>query len=425
MIQNSKIFRCCGCEACVQICPKHCISLIEDSEGFSYPNVEKDKCINCKLCEEACPLLCKPPKNNPIKIYAVKNLNEGERINSSSGGLFIILAKHILALGGVVFGARFDENGNVLHDFAETESRVSLFVGSKYVQSRIGDSFIKCRSFLQEGRYVLFSGTPCQIAALKNFLRREYDKLITIDLICHGVSSPKVWQSYLHEFIHECELNYNDDSVKGYFPIENLPSNFIQINKEFKIIGISFKNKSYGWKNNSLVLSYLKKTDNEAKKMVYLPQKECDNPYMRAYICDWISRPSCYSCIFKGGVTNSDMTIGDFWGVEKQIPNIDDDKGVSLLVLNTKKGESFFEAIDKSSYLSLSVSLENAMKENPSFFYPSKEPNNRKLFFELFTQETMSINEIVVKLSSTSPLKRICLRIVNKLVKLLQNHSKK
>lgn len=413
MIQINNKYNCCGCEACVQICPAKCLTLSEDSEGFWYPVAEKDKCIDCKLCEKVCPILNRPYVHKPGKVYAIKNVDEKTRINSSSGGLFIILSRYVISLGGVVFGARFNELGNVVHDYAESEDRLILFVGSKYVQSRIGDSFTKCRFFLQDGKWVLFSGTPCQITALKNFLGKEYDKLITVDLICHGVPSPKVWQRYLYEFVEECETNHRNSKFKGNYPLENLSSNFLD--NKTNITGISFKNKSYGWRNYSLALTYHENKDNGLEKKVYLPKKECDNPYMCAFLSDWISRPSCYRCVFKGGVNKSDMTIGDFWGVEFQMPFFDDDKGVSLLIINNKKGGAFFDAIDKTSYIIGNVCLENAMKDNPSYYYPVNEPESRKEFFHLFV-EGMSVKEIVGKMLYVSPMKMI-LQKTNRLLK--------
>lgn len=190
---------CCGCNSCVQRCPKSCIRMREDDEGFLYPEVDESVCIDCGLCEKVCPVIHQARENRPIVVCAAKNKSEEIRYQSSSGGVFTALANEIIREGGVVFGAGFDENWEVKHDCTETVEGLSAFRGSKYVQSRIGDSFKKAEQFLKIGRTVLFSGTPCQIAGLKRFLRKEYDNLLTVDFICHGVPSPGVWREYLKE----------------------------------------------------------------------------------------------------------------------------------------------------------------------------------------------------------------------------------
>lgn len=183
---------CCGCSACVQKCPKQCISLKEDNEGFLYPEVDKSMCINCGLCEKVCPVLHQGESRKPLKVYAAKNQDEEIRRQSSSGGIFTLLAEKTIQDGGVVFGARFDEHWEVKHDYTETIEGLAAFRGSKYVQSRMEDNYRKAEMFLKQGRKVLFSGTPCQVAGLKRFLRKYYGNLLTIDMVCHGVPSPLV-----------------------------------------------------------------------------------------------------------------------------------------------------------------------------------------------------------------------------------------
>ena len=190
---------CCGCAACVQRCPKQCIAMEADGEGFLYPLVDTDKCINCSLCEKVCPMLNPGEERVPLHTYAARCTDEGIRRDSSSGGVFSVLAGEVLAGGGVVFGARFDDDWGVVHDFCTTPKGLAAFRGSKYVQSNIGDSYLRTEAFLKEGRRVIFSGTPCQIAGLKRFLRREYDNLLAVEVACHGVPSPLVWRRYLEE----------------------------------------------------------------------------------------------------------------------------------------------------------------------------------------------------------------------------------
>ena len=199
MIHITDREKCCGCEACIQRCPQQCITLHEDGEGFLYPETDEGRCIDCGLCEKVCPVIFQGTGRRPLNVYAAKNPDEEIRWESSSGGVFTLLAEKILSEGGVVFGARFDARWEVVHDYTENVEGLSAFRGSKYVQSRIGDSFRQTECFLKTGRKVLFSGTPCQIAGLKLFLKKEYDNLLTVDFICQGVPSPGVWRKYLKE----------------------------------------------------------------------------------------------------------------------------------------------------------------------------------------------------------------------------------
>ena len=199
MIQILDKSQCCGCTACVSICPKQCITMREDEEGFLYPVVDSSHCIDCNLCKKVCPELYPKEMREPLHVYAAKHKNEQVRLASSSGGIFTLLAEKIIDEGGVVFGVRFNNNWDVVHDYTETMEGLAVFRGSKYVQSYMGDCYLKAKSFLEQGRKVMFTGTPCQIAGLKNFLRKDYDNLLTVDVVCHGVPSPKVWQVYLDE----------------------------------------------------------------------------------------------------------------------------------------------------------------------------------------------------------------------------------
>lgn len=183
-IQNKK--NCCGCSACSSICPKQCITMTEDDEGFLYPMINEESCINCGLCEKVCNELHPYDKRKPLRVLAVINKNEEIRLRSSSGGVFYILAEKIIREGGVVFGARFDETWQVLIDYADSMKGLQAFMGAKYVQARMANAYKDVKRFLTSGRMVLFTGTPCQIAGLHRFLRKSYDNLLTVDIICHG-----------------------------------------------------------------------------------------------------------------------------------------------------------------------------------------------------------------------------------------------
>lgn len=192
---------CCGCGACVQRCPKQCITLHEDSEGFLYPVADASVCINCGLCEKVCPVINQHTAHEPLQTFAAKNPNEAVRAASSSGGVFTMLAESVIKSGGVVFGAAFDQQWKVVHTCATTIEGLQKFRGSKYLQSQTNNTFREAETYLRQGRQVLYSGTPCQVAGLKKYLRKDYDNLLTLDFICHGVPSPGVFRTYLRDEI--------------------------------------------------------------------------------------------------------------------------------------------------------------------------------------------------------------------------------
>ena len=292
--------QCCGCSACVQRCPKQCIVMKEDEEGFLYPVADKDVCIDCNLCEQVCPVLRQREEREPLDVYAAFNKNEEVRMQSSSGGVFTALAESIIKEGGVVFGARFNEDWEVVHDYVETVEGLSAFRGSKYVQSRIGCTFSQAEQFLKQGRKVLFSGTPCQIAGLKLFLRKEYENLLSVDFICHGVPSPRVWNDY---------KAYVEQKYHG------------------KIEKIDFRNKErFGWSDHW--------------ETVTINGKEHDSQvYMKMFYEHTFLREACYVCPYKN---LQRISIADAWGVETANPEFDDNRGVSLVLINTQKGEKWF-----------------------------------------------------------------------------------
>lgn len=294
---------CCGCSACVQKCPKQCISLKEDNEGFLYPQVNQQECISCGICKKVCPIINPNEKRTPLQIYAAINKNEEIRRQSSSGGIFTLLSEEILKEGGVVFGARFDENWEVKHDYTENVKGLVNFRGSKYVQSRIEDNYKKVETFLKQGRKVLFSGTPCQIAGLKRFLSKEYDNLLTVDFICHGVPSPKVWRLYLYETYRKIIKRGGKHTASS-----------ILSNSEGKsqIEDICFRNKDLGWKRYSFFLK-LKLTDIKGKRnTAELFEPYSENIFMKGFLSDLYLRPSCYQCTARSGKSGSDITIADF-----------------------------------------------------------------------------------------------------------------
>lgn len=381
--------QCCGCEACVQVCPKQCITFVEDTEGFRYPSVNTDQCINCSLCEKVCPVINQNNKKEPLEVFAAKNKNEQDLFSSSSGGLFLIFANRIVKEGGVVFGARFDEHWNVVHSYSETEDGIRAFMGSKYVQSRIGSSYKEARDFLLKGRKVLFTGTSCQISGLKRFLQRDYENLLTIDVICHGVPSPKVWQRYLTE-IQLATPMVNKGSIKS----------------------ISFRDKRINWKNFCFTLSFSETSIDRNPQIVSLTHLHREDPYMRLFLRNLILRPSCYKCPAKQGKSWSDLTIADFWGIERFYPEFDDERGVGLLMVNSEKGRHAME-LDVDAMLMKEVSLSEATACNLSYNHSVGNPDKRDKCFQMINSSRMDINTIVHKLFYISIGTRIKRKIIN------------
>lgn len=335
MIQIIDKKKCCGCASCVQRCPKQCIILSEDSEGFLYPVVDVDKCVDCGLCEKVCPVIHVEPPISPLFVYGAKNLNDDERMLSSSGGVFLPLAREIIHEGGVVFGAVYDDNWEVVLSHAETLDGVYAMMGSKYLQARTESAYHDAELFLKQDRNVLFTGTPCQIAGLRRFLGKDYPHLLTVDFACHGVPSPGVWRRYLGELKQQISASMvaAEKNTVMTSSLNTIPA----------ITGIIFRDKTlYGWKKYSFVIQgkSVFKVDQNA---IFVSDN--NDVYMKGFLSNLYLRPSCHECHCKNGVNHSDITIGDLWGVDRMMPDFDDDKGVSLIFIFTAKGRNYFDRL--------------------------------------------------------------------------------
>lgn len=344
MISITDKHNCCGCFACASACPKQCISMVFDREGFLYPKIEKELCIECDICSTVCNVVSPMSSKEPIRVLAAINKDEEIRRKSSSGGVFYSLAESFIKNGGVVFGARFDENWQVVIDYSEDLEGIKAFMGSKYVQARIDYAYKNARHFLEKGRRVLFSGTPCQVAGLHKYLREQYDNLITVDFVCHGTPSPGIWGGYI-------------ERGKDY------------------LCGVEFRNKKKGWQNYCLKLDY---NLSGRKRSTITPHAQ--DLYMRAFLFDYILRPSCYSCKAKDNSSHSDITLADFWGIQKVFPELDDDKGTSLLFVNSIAGE---KALNLNHYIFKDSTYDCAKILNPSCYQSTKEPIDRNSFFDM------------------------------------------
>lgn len=351
MINIEKKQNCCGCNACMNICPKHCIEMVCDGEGFLYPVVHMEKCMNCGLCDKACPIqhednaLIDKDSKEP-DTYAMINMDEEIREKSSSGGIFTLVAEKILENNGVVFGAAMaDDCRSVVHIGIESREGLELLRGSKYLQSSIGESYRQVKRYLEDERMVLFTGTPCQIEGLKTYLGKEYENLICMDLICHGVPSPKVWRKYV-EFREAGAGSPAQRTV--------------------------FRHKKFGWKQYAVLFEFSNNT-------AYLGKLN-EDIYMKAFLQDICLRPSCYNCRFKKVDRVSDITVADFWGIQKILPEMDDDKGTSLVMVHSKKGQQILDKI-ADQVICKEVPFDVVPRTNPAMMKPAKEHKNREKFF--------------------------------------------
>lgn len=349
--------KCTGCTACMNICPKQAIAMEENIEGFKYPVINQEKCINCGLCKRTCPILTTNKNMSINKCYVGYAKEDEVKRNSSSGGIFPLVANYILDNNGIVIGAAFDDNNKLNHIAITKEKELIKLKGSKYLQSNLGDIFKYVSENILNTK-ILFVGVPCQIAGLKAFLKKEYENLICVDLICHGAPSPKLFDKY----IKELEKKKND-----------------------KLINYNFRDKSTGWDTYSNTAIF---------KNSKITELQTENKYMKLFLSDVALRKSCFKCNFKLGNKYSDITLGDFWGVQNYYPKMYNKKGVSAIIINTSKGEKIFNEIN--GYIEYEkCKLEEIVAGNP-LLKESAEYNKkgRKIFKEI---DLVSVDELVKK----------------------------
>lgn len=376
---------CVGCSACALSCPKNCIEMHNDKYGFSHPKIiNAQECINCKLCEQSCPIVNKRNLDDKETIaLAAFTKDEEIRKESSSGGIFTEIAKYVLLNDGVVFGAAYSNNWHVEHIEIKEVGNLNKLRGAKYSESKLANTYDRIKKYLNKDILVLFSGTPCQVAGLKSFLKRDYSNLICIDFICHGIPSPVAWSNYIQERMKLDGVNH-------------------------KPISINQRSKITGWSNYnySCVIEY----ENNLK---YQSLSGSDM-YMKLFCNDYILRESCANCHFKGFDRCSDITLGDFWGIWNIDVKMDDNKGTSLIMLHSDKSKDLITNISDKIVLK-EVSLEDASRENPAILYSSKEKSEREKVLDSICNGNFDItNELFKEVQPSMPLwKRVIKKIKN------------
>lgn len=364
--------QCCGCGTCVEVCPAHAIVMKPDEEGFRYPIVDTSVCVSCNMCNRNCPFeYAAVLPQEPSKALLLIDNDARARNEASSGGAFGLLAADVIAKGGVVYGAAFDEDWNVRHIGVETLADLWRLKGSKYVESDLGDCYTKVIESLTAGRRVMFTGTPCQVAGLYKLLGRYNPALLLVEVACHGVPSPSVWRQALDEYCEKENISRRD------------------------ITAINFRDKVRGWKNYHFTLSH--------RHGSYSTR---EFPFVLGFAYDLYQRPSCYACRIKDYSSCADLTIADAWGVEHVTSEerFLDDKGVSLVLTHSPKGRIAVNSI--TSAVKMPVAIDTMLHYNSSITTSAVNTKERERFFSLLNQGN-SVAYSITKAHRISYVKRL------------------
>lgn len=344
---------CSGCTACQAACPKQCITMKADEEGFFYPVIDKSVCVECGLCEKVCPFDNPRYEHTEPQAYATYVKDENQRMQSTSGGIFYAIAKWIVEQGGIVYGAAFDECFKLRHIDVDTVEGLQQLRGSKYLQSDLQQTFSEIRQYLKGGRWVYFVGVGCQVAGLKSFLRKEYDTLVTSDLVCHGTPSQQMF---------DWHLDYLRQKEKG------------------EIISYSFRD-CRGW---GVCETYEYVSQTRGKGICRLYSYEL-SPYLYSFMYAFNYRYSCYNCKFAKVPRQGDITLADYWGVRTFFPRMDTSKGVSLVLVNSEKGREVWEHVKDTLIYYLSC-VEDAAVENGNLLHTTTMPEIRRRCYALIRE---------------------------------------
>ena len=337
--------KCTGCAACAHICPKSAIRMIADAEGFRFPKIDDSKCIDCGVCKSVCTVYNTDDKAIfKNEVFACHSNNDEVRNNSSSGGMFYEIASSFLKKGGYVCAACYTENFDVAHKIISNEKDLGSLMKSKYIQSDINTTYKQIKELLHDDKEVFFTGTPCQVYGLKKYLKKDYSNLLCADIVCHGVPSYKVFKKFTDE-----------------------------VSQGGKLTGVDFRDKSNGWKNYNIKLDF----DNN---YTYFKKKE-ECLFFIGFVYNLYLRKSCYTCNFKGDNSYADVTLGDLWGADKLLSEMDDDKGLSVFIAHTEKALKVKEMLeDKTVFIKLQN--DEYIKYNPSIVKSSEKNILREKFFK-------------------------------------------
>ena len=340
---------CIGCSVCVVKCPQNAIRMKKNSYGFAYPEIDYEKCNDCSICIKLCPTQATLSKNEKIGTYYGWNLDDDERISSSSGGIFSLIAYNIIRSNGLVIGAALDLTNRVLIHITSDETPIENMKRSKYLESDLRNTFFDTLGNLEKGRNVLFVGTPCQVSGLKKYLKKDYKNLITVDFVCGGVNSPRIFQDYLLYL----EKKYSS-----------------------KVVDVNFRPKVYGWLEHAIDIKFENKSQ--------YTKDYLSDPFFQGFFRHLFLRESCYNCKFIDS-HHSDIILADFWGylqLNKPLSNIDIQNGVSLIVTNSLKGENLIENIERDAFIK-KISTSNADYNFKRNQYGQDELSNRNYFLNL------------------------------------------
>ena len=370
--------KCTGCGACYSICANKAITMQFDDEGFEYPIINQEVCTDCGLCQATCPVIhydyAKRRYYSNAQIgYAARNKNYNQRLISSSGSIFPVLADYIIEKGGVVVGVAYDEDYNARHLVIDKKDDLLLLQGSKYLQCMADNTtFKQIRKELNSGRLVLYSAMACQIEGLKSFLRKDYDNLYSIDLICMGIPSPKVWQIYLGTF-------FKGESIKH----------------------VNFKEKSIGWDS----FCFYVKTDKRCFK-----ERGMRNLYLQSMFRSWNMRKSCFICPFKKAERISDFTLADCWGASKLVPQINDNKGLSSVVVHSQRGQELWEKVEDRMDIVI-IPIDDITKGNTNLISNKLQAGNRAKFYHLLQTNPKKAFVKLCSVKAPSLIRRIITKL--------------
>lgn len=345
--------QCCGCMACADACPNNAVAVKTDPEGFWYPEIKQELCVDCGRCQAVCPLAPGEAGKAPLRYIAAQAKDPALRKASTSGAVFPVLAQAVLNQGGVVYGTGFDGSMQVVYQRAASRGELDRLMQTKYVQSQTAGIFRRVREDLQDGRQILFVGTPCQAEALRRFLGREYPALIIADLICYGVPSPGVWARY---------MAYLEQEYRG------------------TLTQFQFRDKR--GRDNGHTVSF------RIGEREYVEEEYGSDPFLALYFSNYIIRPSCHACPFTTVERCSDITMGDFWEIEKAAPQLDDGMGTSLVMLRSERGMALWESL-QDQFHQIECGHEDAMQ--PRLVSPTPPAPMRKLFFALYRRLPFSV----------------------------------